>query len=156
MFARLMIASLFSLVLGNEALAQGRDDAPLTVMNTAMYNSGQMAALDARSAFAGDVMFLNTQDGSASQGALSGSNAMSLFQSHLYRSRQLSLAAPQWDASLDARSRLMAIDPDDLKSPAGLVEVFIDDWQIGAYRSFSFHLKADDIVGLEIKSKFSF
>ena len=155
MFARLMIASLFSLVLGNEALAEGRDDAPLTATKYAMNTSGQTTAFNARTAFAGNVAFLSVQDGSASQSALSGYNAMSAFQSHLYRSHQLSLGS-HWDASLDGRSRLMAIDPDDLKSPAGLVEVFIDDWQIGQYKSFSFHLKADDIVGLEIKSKFSF
>jgi len=154
MLARLMIASLFSLVLGNEAFAEGHYGVPTTATN----NSGDLTASYARTAFAGDAVLAGMQDRSASQSALSGRSAMfgrdatSLFESHLYFTGQWS----QWDTSWDARHGFKLVDPNDLRSPAGLAEVFIDDWQVGQYKSFSFHLKADDIVGLEIKSKFSF
>jgi hypothetical protein len=140
MLARLIIVSLLGTVLGNEAWAEQTDDASAV----AKYPSGQSVTSEGQAA--------SSRDASLLQGDPFGRTAFSLFDTHFDLSRQQT----DWGNSFNEYRRFSAINPDRLESPAGFVEVFIDDWQVAEYKSFSFHLKADDIWGLEIKSKFSF
>jgi len=153
MFTRLVLSLLLGFVLSSEATAQKRKNDSATVGPAARVTLDETP----RRRVSTGIVFSHQDSISILSGVQTSANPFAgndigIYLHHIDYTNQWLADRP----SIWREDRFASFDPADLDGPASFIEVFIDDWKFASYRSFSFHVLADDVVGLEIKSNFSF
>ncbi len=153
MYTRLVLSLLLGFVLSSEATAQKRQNGRATVGPAArvMLDETPQRRVSTGVVFSHQETIAGIGSTQSSAGLFASSD-IGLYLHHFdYTNAWLADRPSIW-----REDRFARFDPAELDGPASFIEVFIDDWKFASYRSFSFHVLADDVVGLEIKSDFSF